>query len=424
MAVQSKAYLKSRFERGDLPSQQDYIDLIDSMLSANGEDWPDPLFASSAVNLREIAKDQVPNPWVTVAGTTGYVDARHVVQSGNRVDLVPVGTRVRLTLDSGYVYSETTAAAYDGGTDTTSIAIFDAVATLSVSRLDASIFLPASAGGALSTAGTVASQTAARRAIGLPPLSYGRFSNGPIASGGNAAGLTYQGPAFKFGTGAPAVIWSNTITSKTPAAWAAGSGNGGCVDGGACLANTWYYVYAVVRSDTGEGDAAFTASPPFTWPIGTLGSLPAAYDISAELGWLKTDGAGAFVDCSQASVLGGNQWLAWGASVLDVNATNPGTGEVTATLTAPPWSVAIVNASVSSPSIQTYGNIGSKNHALDAPSVNASNISVASGGFAAGQFFIPLDANRQMRYRFSASDASLVVNMRTIGWLDRHGVNL
>ena len=32
MAVQTKAYLKERFESGDTPSEQDFADLIDSMV--------------------------------------------------------------------------------------------------------------------------------------------------------------------------------------------------------------------------------------------------------------------------------------------------------------------------------------------------------------------------------------------------------
>ena len=114
MTVRSKADLKALFEKGDQPKAQDFVDLIDSLLSANGEDWPDPLFAASGKNLREIAKEQVPNPWTTVPGTVGYVDARNVVKSGNCAASFPLGIRVRISLASVSAYSEVSKISYNG----------------------------------------------------------------------------------------------------------------------------------------------------------------------------------------------------------------------------------------------------------------------------------------------------------------------
>lgn len=37
MAVQSRQYLKTRFEKDDTPSQQDFVDLIDSMMLVDAD---------------------------------------------------------------------------------------------------------------------------------------------------------------------------------------------------------------------------------------------------------------------------------------------------------------------------------------------------------------------------------------------------
>lgn len=424
MTVRSKAELKALFEKGDQPKAQDFVDLIDSLLSANGEDWPDPLPASSGKNLIEIAKEQVPNPWAVVAGTTGFIDSRNVVKSGDRTDDFPVGVRVRMTLATGYVYDDVTACSYDGGTNATTISLFDGVADLTISDIQPSIFVPVANGGPITIGATVPSQDVGRAAIGLPQLVFAGDRAGPFSSAGAVNGTRYYGPAADVTLLTDEVIWSHAgPTSKTTAAWAVGSGNGSCVDGGACLSNTWYYGWAVKRPDTGVVDFVLTTTDPSLLPTVPFGTLPAAYTVFARMGWVKTDGAGNLVVFNQAS-RAGTPWFYLGASVLDVSVTNPGTSEISAALSVPPGALAIVNVSVSSPSIQSFLNIGSPLYALDAPALNACNLAVASGGVAAGQFFVFTNSNREMKYRLSASNASLVVNIRTLGWINPSWVNI
>ena len=65
MTVQSVDYLKALFERGDKPSNQDFIDLIDSFVHQLGGNMPNPLPAVSAENLTNIP---LPDPLPALSG--------------------------------------------------------------------------------------------------------------------------------------------------------------------------------------------------------------------------------------------------------------------------------------------------------------------------------------------------------------------
>lgn len=72
--------------------------------------------------------------------------------------------------------------------------------------------------------------------------------------------------------------------SKTIYAWSAGSGNGGCLDGGTVLPNTWYYLYIIQNPTTNAVDFGFSIQPPWAVPS----KLPSGFTNSRYIGMLPT----------------------------------------------------------------------------------------------------------------------------------------
>lgn len=147
MAKRTKAELKALFQRGDLPTAQDYADLIDSFLSSSFEDWPDELPAASAKKLTDFSAQAIFAPWVTLVGAAGYIDANTVIHSGDVTPYFFAGVRVRLTLTGGDVFTDCVSRSYDGGTDLTTIELLDSVANNTISAIAPSLFYPVVNGG-------------------------------------------------------------------------------------------------------------------------------------------------------------------------------------------------------------------------------------------------------------------------------------
>ncbi|MEQ8231219.1 MAG: tail fiber protein [Gammaproteobacteria bacterium] len=149
MAVLSKDELKLRFQTKDRPTGDDFAALIDAFLHADFSDWPDVLPAASAKNLTEVQALTTVNAWADVSATPGYVDTDELAFSGNQEAIFIVGRRLRLTLNSGYVYTEVLSASYSSGSNSTTLMLADAVADNTITDIDASIFLPVDEGGAV-----------------------------------------------------------------------------------------------------------------------------------------------------------------------------------------------------------------------------------------------------------------------------------
>lgn len=149
MAVLSKDELKALFQTKDRPTGEDFAALIDAMLHADFSNWPDILPAASAKNLTEIQSQTTVNAWEDVSAVPGYVDTDELAFSGNQEAIFIVGRRVRLTLGSGYVFTEVLSASYSSGSNSTTLMLADAVADNTITDIDVSIFLPVDEGGAV-----------------------------------------------------------------------------------------------------------------------------------------------------------------------------------------------------------------------------------------------------------------------------------
>lgn len=214
---------------------------------------------------------------------------------------------------------------------------------------------------------------------------------------------------------------TTALTKQLDAVWAVGTNQGGLASG-AALANTTYHVFLIKRLDTNVVDAAFDTS--------ATGANLAA---NTNANYTKIRRIGGIVRLAGA-ILGfiqyGDEFYWTTPPTIDVTAANPGVAAVTRTLTVPIGiqvqaivEVGINNASnndiaVYLSSLDTTDVVGS---------ITASPLATVIGGTAAAtasavaQARVWTNTSGQIRSRLSASGASDVLSIQTIGWLDRRG---
>jgi len=163
MTIQAVADLKAKFEAGDLPSGQDFIDLIDTLLDIDSQ-WPATLSAADGSNLTNLTLPDplpplnaeqlynlTPNEWYGLVrfGPT-YADATSFVLTGDHTALFPLDKRIRLTVAGAYEYTTPLTATYDAIPDATTVTINDAMSDVTLTLVEVSVFNPFNAGGSIS----------------------------------------------------------------------------------------------------------------------------------------------------------------------------------------------------------------------------------------------------------------------------------
>ncbi|HEX2795702.1 MAG TPA: hypothetical protein VHN38_01345, partial [Immundisolibacter sp.] len=157
MTVRTVAELRALFETGDRPSQQDFVDLIDSFLHAQLSNFPNPLPAVSAANLTNIP---IPDPlpavsgefltninrsdWVAIDAVPSYATSTSFVVSGDYtgVGFFVVGVRLRIHLNpDGYHFTSVLSATYAAGPDTTTVVVADEIPTSALAAVDVNLLV-------------------------------------------------------------------------------------------------------------------------------------------------------------------------------------------------------------------------------------------------------------------------------------------
>src|SRR5690606_25924527 len=185
------------------------------------------------------------------------------------------------------------------------------------------------------------------------------------------------------------------ITKRLDGSWAVGSGNGGLDTGS--IANTWYYVWLIMRSDTGVVDALFSTSAASP-------TMPANYDHKRLIGAIyRTGGAiNLFTQYVREFV--------WDSPVTDFSSGSVGTSGALVTLTVPP--VAGTKAKVGVfLSNSNGGNAWVRaasvaNDAVDTANADISIFALQSGR-ATSELHIPVNSSGQVRYRSDGSSVGL-----------------
>lgn len=201
------------------------------------------------------------------------------------------------------------------------------------------------------------------------------------------------------------------ITKQIDAAWAVGSAAGG-MDTGSVAADTWYHVWAILRSDTGVTDALFSTSV-------SAPTMPTNYDYKRRIGSVLTD--------SSANIIGffqhGDSFY-WKTRVLD-GSGSVSTTELTKTLTVP---TGVVVLSLTNWSKEATGNSFAQVRSLenDDNSVvpnydNANGVDLGfttSGSALRQQMHIWTNTSAQIAVRASAAGN---YGWTTVGWMDMRG---
>ncbi|MBK8189092.1 MAG: hypothetical protein IPK79_01400 [Vampirovibrionales bacterium] len=205
--------------------------------------------------------------------------------------------------------------------------------------------------------------------------------------------------------------WTSTITKRTDAAWAVGSGNGG-LDTGA-VGNATYHCFIIARDSDGLIDALFSLSP-------TAPTMPAGWTAKRRVASIIRAG-GQVLSYTQT----GDQFSLF-ISILDYNATPGATTAATLTLASVPTGIVvnpILGVQVTSGPTTNAGGLLSSLDVRDdaANSANAQSYINAANTNAAMTRVTDLrtDTSAQVRRRVQQTDMSLVV--RTYGWVDTRG---
>ena len=146
MAVRTKEYLKTLFESGDIPSADNFIDLIDSFLDVTQDNFPNPLPAVSAQNLINLPTLNVSslnvgefNPLVGVCQYLGVTSFNIV---GNLVAVFGQFRRIRLNHVASTSILTVKSATYDSGTGKTTVIVYENISSSTINSCDIALVTP------------------------------------------------------------------------------------------------------------------------------------------------------------------------------------------------------------------------------------------------------------------------------------------
>jgi len=162
MSNKTLAELKARFETGDQPTGQDFVDLIDSLSGLNTENFPDPLPAVGGQNLKNVP---IPDPlpaasaenlynviadeWQVITDQVNYVDANNFNIVGDWTSKFYKTRRLRLSSGGVHLYTTASDWAYDAGNDLTTVTLTDPLPNNTLEEAAFSLFTPTKEGGAI-----------------------------------------------------------------------------------------------------------------------------------------------------------------------------------------------------------------------------------------------------------------------------------
>lgn len=137
-----------------------------------------------------------------------------------------------------------------------------------------------------------------------------------IANNGSDANndVDVSAGACRDATNAKNIVLSAAITKRLDANWSVGTNQGG-LDTSSEATSTWYYVWAILRSDTGVVDILLSASP-------TAPTMPANYDYKRLVGMVFNDASSNITAFHAIETAGGGLEVLWDSPSTDVNLTN------------------------------------------------------------------------------------------------------
>ena len=205
---------------------------------------------------------------------------------------------------------------------------------------------------------------------------------------------------------------TTSLTKAIDSSWVSGVGGG--LDTGTVAVDTWYYAFAISRSDTSAVDAIFsTASSGPTFPS-------TAWDEARSLGAVLTD--------STANIIAFTQYrdhFQWNDPPQDLALQPASTDKTTFDVTVPPGYRVEAHfvVSVSDPGTANAFFGGENQTNVDrVPNSTDSDLRTSAGGTQGTMGYIKIVNNGQASYKFD--DPAGTVLLYTNGWWDPRGRDL
>lgn len=207
-----------------------------------------------------------------------------------------------------------------------------------------------------------------------------------------------------------------STVKQIDATYVAGGNVGGLATALTLAASTEYHVFVIRRTSDAHIDVYFDTSL-------TAANIPSGYDYYRRIGSVFTD--------ASSNILGFDQWedeFLLDDPTLDVDTTNPGASAVTATLSVPTGVEvrAIFNYFYYAPNAAKMIYFSALTQNDEAPSGTAAPLGddytdAGTAEYRAGRREIRTNTSGQIRYRQSDTNASTIVRIATLGWIDRRG---
>lgn len=208
------------------------------------------------------------------------------------------------------------------------------------------------------------------------------------------------------------------ILKSSASSWAVSNGNAiNGYEGGTTLPNSSTIHMYMCSGASGTGCFASTSLTP---------TFPTGYAVSARrVGSFKTNGSGAPLAFISYEMAGGGVKNTLSASVLDVDVTNPGSAAVTRTLSVPAGiAVEAFGNSWQFDSTASNGTFLTDLAVTDeAPSSTVAPLAnmyaaLGANGQAAMVWTVRTNTSSQIRSRMLTSNASTILRIATLGWID------
>ncbi len=196
-------------------------------------------------------------------------------------------------------------------------------------------------------------------------------------------------------------ITSSSFITKFTTAWAVGSGEGGLDTG--TIADGWYHVWVIKRTDTGVVDALYSLSA-------SAPTMPPNYDSKRRVGsFFRTGGAiKPFLHHPQEN------HFTWLDAVIDVNAVATGTSAQIKTLTVP---TAIECVAEFNLNLATAANMIVTTTAQTDVAATVANGAISYGSATGGGSPYRVKASGDATIR-TRSSANVNMTISTWGWFD------
>lgn len=222
-------------------------------------------------------------------------------------------------------------------------------------------------------------------------------------------------------TNAVRMVLASALTKQIDATWAVGNNAGGLAATLTVANTTWYHVFEVVVA--GVVDAMFDTS--VTCATGVANNAVTSF---RRIGSVLTNGSANIIAFRQIE-----DYFYWDVPVEDADTSNPGTSVVSVTLSTPLGVACLANVSVVT--FFTGGSIGAA--ALNILITDSTQTdttptdailtirAVLTGSTDTYRQTTSINhftnTSSQLRYKFSASDAGVGINLFTQGWMDLRG---